>query len=294
MLTDVEIDTLARAIIARILEDPRARASGIFDKVLLTEEGEFVPVYGATSYEGYGSFLCEFMPLAAVRRIIIESERLFDEFSIQLSDTESGIQVEKRLNVATSDEDRQSAIKTMAEVASLHLIESFRVRLCELLEDAVSESSIIANAALASVVAQYMKRTEAEAVEITADARPDLEQALKAANAKRRALLVRYINLLPNILAERGRGAPAKSPIQRQRERDAYLAKIETAYRKLRAAEGKKPRKINIATELGEGGINPKSGTDSRLNAFNVKLNRLGINYSDLVERIEKDYSSNS
>src|SRR5688572_26463826 len=116
MLTDSEVDTLARAILTRIVEDPRA--SLIFHDVIIKGNDEPVPVYGATSEQGYGSFLCEFMPLAAIKQIIIGCEKLFDAFTIHLSDTESGDQVEKKLNIASSAEDRKFAIKTMAECAS--------------------------------------------------------------------------------------------------------------------------------------------------------------------------------
>ena len=41
-----------------------------------------------------------------------------------------------------------------------------------------------------------------------------------------------------------------------------------------------------INEELGEGGINPRTGSDSRLNAFNNKLKRLKIEYSALIATI--------
>jgi len=283
MFTDAEIETLAREVIARIVEDPRA--AFLFHKVLLTDSGELVPVYGATSEENFGSFLCEFMPHASIRRIISDAEKIFDEFTIQARDTKTGEIVPYNVSQMYA-EDRESVIRIMVDCAVLHLIQSFRFRLCELLEEAVTESAIISNATLASLVALRLK--DANIGNFTGDARSDIDAALKAASDKRRALLIRYVQALPNVIAQRRRGAPAKSPKQRQRERDAYIEKIEAAYRMLRAAGGKRPTKISVATELGEGGKN-LAGGDSRLNALNVKLSRLEINYKELVERIEAE-----
>jgi hypothetical protein len=285
MLTDQEIETLAREALARIVED--ARAAPIFHRVGLTENGELVPVYAATSQEGYGSFLCRFMPHAAIKRIISDAERIFDEAVIEMTDKGTGEVRACRISELYDPEFQASIIRLMVDCATLHLISSFGSRLCEMLEDAVTESAIVSNAALGSLVGVRMKAMGVNSFK--ADAKPDLDKALEAAASKRRTLLLQYLKALPNIIAERPRGAPPKSPEQRQREREAYITRIEEAYRKVRAATGKRPTKTSIATELGEGGINRQTGTDSRLNAFNVKLSRLKINYPELTARIESN-----
>lgn len=285
MLTDQEIDAIARDALARIVEDPRA--ASLFHQVGSTKGGELVTVYAATSQEGYGSFLCRLMPHASIKRIISDAEKIFEEAMIQVTDEGTGEVTACRISELYDPEYRETIIKLMVDCATLHLINSFKSRLCEMLEDAVKESAIVSNAALGSLVAVRMKAIGVASFK--ADAKPDLDLALDEAVAKRRALLLKYLKALPNIIAERPRGAPPKSPEQRQLERDAYIVRIEEAYRKLRAATGKRPTKTSIATELGEGGINRLTGTDSRLNAFNIKLSRLKINYPELTARIESD-----
>lgn len=84
------------------------------------------------------------------------------------------------------------------------------------------------------------------------------------------------------------------SAVERERERQEYSAKVEGVYRARRVKEGKAPTKVSIADELGEGGINPKTGGDTRLNAFNLKLKRLGVDYEGIAKKVEDELHNNS
>src|SRR5215218_5117167 len=88
MLTDSEIETLARDALARIIED--TRAAPLFHRVGLTPNGELVPVYAATSKEGYGSFICQLMPHASIKRIISDAEKLFEGAALEATDNATG------------------------------------------------------------------------------------------------------------------------------------------------------------------------------------------------------------
>jgi len=90
MLTDEEVDSLARTILTNVVGKISDWNKPPFEDVEEMEDGELIPIYGGTSDEGYGSFRCEYMPLAAVKKIIVECERIFDEFTITVSEKHSG------------------------------------------------------------------------------------------------------------------------------------------------------------------------------------------------------------
>lgn len=292
MLTDEEVDTLARDILTNIVAEINDWNGPPFESVDEMEDGELIPIYSATSTESYGSFRCEYMPLAAVKKIIRDCERIFDEFTITISDPQSGESREKKIGAKHLPESRLTSIITMAECSVLHLIASFRDRLCWLLEDAVQDCAVLAESLLAAALAKHL--SGAVPGNFTADARADIEQAAERSAERRRAILRDTINALPHVIAERGRGAPAKSEAERAREATAYAARVEEAYRKLRAESGKAPTKTLVATELGEGGVNPRKGSDTRLSAFGNKLKRLKIDYASIAKKVEDELNNNS
>ncbi len=92
MLTDEEVASLAKELLKESIDQVLTWDPDYFHEIYEMDEGELVPVYGATSVEGYGSFLCEYMPLEVIKKIIRDSERIFDEFEIVSSDKKSGLE----------------------------------------------------------------------------------------------------------------------------------------------------------------------------------------------------------
>jgi len=289
-MTDTEIDALAREILTRIVEDQNI--APLFVEVLVTEGGEPIPVYGAMSQEGYGAFRCEYMPLGAIKKIISECETIFDEFTIEGTEKQTGVTLEKKISDSISAETRAVGIRVMAESAAFHMISSFKSRLRELLKEAVEDGAVVANAVVAAVVGQRLRALKIG--DFTADARIDIQKAAEQSAAKRRALIADSIKRLPHVMTERGRGRTPKSDLTREREREEYAKKVEDAYRSRRLKERKPPKKMDVAGDLGEGGINPKTGSDSRTNAFNLKLERLDINYDEIARKVEDQLHNNS
>jgi hypothetical protein len=202
---------------------------------------------------------------------------VYDEF-LEITDASRRVEFEAVRSVA---------VKAMVDCATLHLLFSFITRLEDMVEDAVEDSYVVGKGLAVASVAKYLTNTEHR--EFTADARPAIEQAVQRAAEKRRKVIRTHFKGLPSLLSERGRGAPIKPQSVRARERDAYAAKVEVAYRKIRNLTGKKPTKISVAKELGEGGLNLKSGIDSSAAAFRNKLTRLGIDYDAIKARIEAE-----
>jgi hypothetical protein len=283
-MTDAEIETLAREILPKVIAD--VKEMGALRDVRESASGELIPIYGGTSKDGYGSFRCEYLPLPAVKKIIAECESIYDTFIITVTDVQTGVSVEQSL-IEYSPESRETSIKLMAELATLHLIESFFVRLADVLMEDVKDSALMANSVLAEVVGGHF--SELGVSQPIADARPDIDKSSERVADAKRELLRHHLRKLSFVVAERGRGRIPKSDLERKQDSERYEAEVECAYRRVRAATGKKPTKISIARELGEGGINPKTYGESSAQAFRAKLQRSNLDYAAIAEKVEKE-----
>jgi hypothetical protein len=162
-----------------------------------TTHAEHIVVYDASDPR-YGDFRLAYIPLDAVKRIISECEKILAGFTVAAPDGSvfraSEAPIKRRLAI----------IEQMADVATLHLLVSFRQRLCETVEDAVDDSLLIGRSLLVATAVQGIKEKESSGV--MADARPEIEKAVERTAVRRRNLLREYVKLMPNILAERKRG----------------------------------------------------------------------------------------
>jgi hypothetical protein len=283
-MTDAEIDALAREILTYAIHTVLDWDSDFFHEVLRLPDGELIPIYGATSDEKIGSVLCELVPLPIVKQVIVESERILDEFveslkSQPLSDHNL------RMIRKTYAKSRGRTIKLMARSATLHLIAFFHTRLGDLLGEAIEDCEGVAEAYLTGSFAMALDSYAPEPVKV--DARKGIEKAAERVANRKREFLRDSIQDLPFVITKTRRGAVPKSLTVREREREEFTAKIESAYRTRRELTGKKPTKKSVAEQLRMGGVNPRTGTDSRLNTFNTKLKRLGVNYDAIAARIE-------
>jgi hypothetical protein len=286
-MTDAEIDPLARNILVTTAVRIKTLAPHVVNQIEQTDDGEIIPTYEATSSDGYGSFICSYMPLEAIKKIIIECERLVDGFTIEISNKETGEKYTKNIGLEQTPASRELSIRTMAENAAINMIGAFGFKLKDALEETVNDGLVIAKVSLTAVVAQFLENQGIS--DRPADVRLYIEEAAKRVYDKKRADLMTHIDGLPNLMAKRGQGAPRKTKLQRQDERVAYIEKVKAAYRTVRRRDGKKPTKGSVATELGVGGVNPKKGSDTRLNAFGNKLRSLEINYQAIVSEVEAE-----
>lgn len=296
-MTDDEIDTLAKDILTKIIGelDGRAGAPKYFQDVQERESGELVPVYAGTSTKGYGSFSCEYMLLAAVKTVIVDCARMFDDYTVIVTDTQTEQSVKRKISEGRTPVNRDSFIRVMAERATLRMVTSFRGRLAEVMTEVVNDATLIAKSTLAALVGTLGTLLSEDVPDnLTADLRAEIEEAAKRVAENKRALLRRLISGPPHIIAERGPGAPAKSRAEREREGKDYTARVEDAYRKLRAELGRTPTKTSVAKELGEGGVNPRKGSDTSLSAFGNKLRRLKVDYDAIAKKVEDELNNNS
>jgi hypothetical protein len=190
MPTDETGKRTAAEILAAALSDPRARAlfGALFDEIVEYEEGDPGVVYGGTSAEGFGSFRCEFMPLAAVEKLSAECARVVDEFSINAK-LPDGSMVAKRPADHLKPATRQRLAEEMAYYATQALLMSFRDRLTAAIEDAFAGALLIAEAMFAQLLAEFLEGREGFIGPIEADARQEIEAAARGAAGRERKRL---------------------------------------------------------------------------------------------------------
>lgn len=155
MLNEKQVNKLALDVFVFALKEISTWGDQAFYEVRATENGQLVPVYAGSSSEGYGSFLCEYSPLEALKKIVIECERCLDEFSFVVTDVETGESRTERLPI----KNRQGMIKVMAESAGLYFLGYLGTRLGAAIEDAVLDSRIIAQSVVAITTATILKKT---------------------------------------------------------------------------------------------------------------------------------------
>ncbi len=285
-MTDAELDTLANEILREILTENIGWVRSAVQELSQTDSGELYPTFEGTSTEGHGSFVCKLFLLATVKTLIGSCEDIFDSFDLEVSDRESGLTKVKKISEGHDPKSRSESIRMMAECATYHVVTTFRSRLGDLLDETVADSKLMAECLLGAVVGQ----TLADAIpgKMTGDARAEIDKAVKRVSDKKQGMLVYYLSHLPFILAKSkvGRPSGSKKPERKKKQDKAeFESKIEKTVRALFHTLGRKPFKYEVAEALGIGGLS-STGSDSRINSFNNKLTRLGIDYPAMIKRL--------
>jgi hypothetical protein len=109
---------------------------GNVNDVLIIDDGEVIVVYGGTSNHGYGTFFCPYFPLDAAKTILNECEKLFDAFTIEVTNKETG-EIKTEGLSKMPKKNRAELIKIMAECAVLYIIAHAGKYLSDSLEETV-------------------------------------------------------------------------------------------------------------------------------------------------------------
>jgi len=294
MLSDAELDSLAKSLLQDVVAElANWEAEGgrkPFYHVSTDEADNLVLTCGGHSSEGYGTFACDYTPIDVIKSIIRNCEKTADEFPIHAKIKETG--ETKTVTLAELEiENNAGLVETMAGTASLYLLVHLTARIGEAIQEAVRDSDLMAQSVISASMGSIFSKL---GIGATSDATDEIEIAAQRVAQTKRDLLRAHLKEMPHMVVQRGRGRKPKSAEERERERQEYLVKVESVYRSLRLKEGKPPKKMDVAGELGEGGINLKTGGDSRTNALNLKLERLGINYDEVVRKVEDELHNNS
>ncbi len=289
-MTDAEIDALARDIVTQTIAYLEGSGTPPFSEVRKTNAGDPLIVYKerAAQFAEYGEFTVEFAPLEPVKRIVRKCGAYYDSFKVNATDPTTG----KQKQFSLAPDKRDHWVGNMAANATVLLISQFRSELWLTIEESLEDCYLVGVGFLASGVGKNLSERSGEAV---TDATEAIEKAAKRVSEKKRNKLRTIIRDLTNfnLITEHPRGRKRKSQSAQERERQEYSAKIESVYRSLRKT-GSQPTKTRVGKELGEGGFSPKTGNDTSLNAFSMKLGRLGINYDEIVKKVEDELHNNS
>jgi hypothetical protein len=294
MLSDAELDSLAKSlledVVAELANWEAEEGRKPFYCISTDEADNLVLTYGGHSSEGYGTFACDYTPIDAIKSIIRNCEKLSDEFPIQAKIRETG--ETKTVTLAELEiENKAGLVDTIAGTASLYLLAHLTARMGEAIQEAIRDSDLMAQSVIGASIGTIFNKL---GIGGTSDAVDEIEIAAQRVAKTKRDLLRGHLKEMPHMVVQRGRGRKPKSAAEREHERQEYSARLEGVYRARRLKEGKQPTKVSVAGELGEGGVNPKKGSDTRLNAFNLKLARLGINYDEIVNKVEDELLHNN
>jgi hypothetical protein len=288
-MTDAEINALAQEIAQRVATDINEIAPEACRLNQKADGSPFLEFVG-TSKLGWGSFKCAYDPLPPIKTLIAESEKIYDEFEVTLTNKRTNETSVKRLG-SLEGEDRAKIIGLMARVAGLYVVGAVYPRLTEMIGDGFHDGKLMAEATLIMAVASSPDTED----EILSYAKTDMTDAVEAAASdaasRRKKFLEDRLQSAPYVIAARGPGRKPKTVYQLKHETADYTAAVEAAYKTQRIAAGCPPTKTSIAEALGEGGINPNTGGDSRLNTFNLKLARLGVNYDEIAQGSKPNYT---
>lgn len=84
-MTDAEIDALASDILNRVVADVNEIAPKAC-RILRKANGQLFLEFVGASKQGFGAFRCRYDPLPPIKKLIAESETLYDEFQVTLTD----------------------------------------------------------------------------------------------------------------------------------------------------------------------------------------------------------------
>lgn len=209
------------------------------------------------------------------QQLFAECERIHDEFA-------------ENLHSFTS---RDKLVRLLAFNAISGMLRGLVYNQVGLPQETLNETLLITSGIVfKSLAAAYKETDAADEMEKACKAglAKLLNETLKLSTKKKRKYLVGLLNAAPSLkfsVAGRPRGTK-KRRAEKERERADFIKKIEKVYAALHSAEGKPPTKTRVAKELGIGGLNPSTGIDSSLTAFNNKLRRLMVDYKAVIEGI--------
>lgn len=234
-------------------------------------------VFEATLKDNLGEFVYLYRLDVVAQRAFTECEAMYDTYA-------KGVR-----SIGTRD--------VLIRILTFNTISSMlRGLVCNqtgMAKETFDEALLITSSILFKVTAAAYAETDVgeQIAEACKDAvANNLKSTVKDTAKRKREYLIKQLNAPPSLMFSvigRPRGTKKKRS-EIKRDKAAFIKKIEEAYKALLSRDGKLPTKTKVAKELRIGGLNPKTGIDSSLNAFNNKLKRLGIDYAATVKRLHR------
>ena len=234
MMSDEERRELALDILSdvenMILASEAARSNFVgFDHTL---DGEPIPRFEGESPDGYGAFICEYMPLDAAVTLIFECEQFYER-----------ARAEYQFSVIFNGDEPRETVRRMATIATKVLLNNMQGALSTAITESFLTASLIGKSFLEALMARGTeslgKQLEVP-VSAVADRRKDVEEAARRVADNKRIHLRGLLSRLPNMVAETRRG-PKKR---------ITLESIRYARDKVKS-EGMAGDVLNVSVELG-------------------------------------------
>lgn len=186
-------DEERKALAVEILEEAVRFLSpiGAFEEVGRANTGEVVPIYVATSNDGFGAFNCQYYPLAAVVTLIAECERLYDE-----------------ANIGAAEESREGIIKHMAETATRVMLVDMREAIQRAVTETFKDGQIVARGALIRLAINAYQKLDGR--QRVLDSRELIQDEARRAAADRREHLRNLLENIPGALTKAKSGRKRK------------------------------------------------------------------------------------
>jgi hypothetical protein len=274
MLTDFKGDETASDVLRAVLDD-----FSLSDSRIVYEND--IP-YLVTAYEELfeAKFRVDRMLLDAFPRCV----QLCDLYA------ERGI---------LKSEDRSVMARSLAYVCMTAMLIRMTVLEHKLFHENAEDDAFVAPAILLHNIARVYEHPETPSLKtaLRTTIQKNLTTRLRVANKDKREYLTGFLNSLPLIELPTSAGRPVGSTKPEEKKREEamrFRVEIEAAIKKLFIAHGKMPTKTAVAQLLQSGGVNPKTGTDSRLSVFTTKLKRMKLDYDEIAKQAQGDLSNNA
>lgn len=163
-----------------------------------TDSGDTVFLYSSDG--DYKYWICEFVPIYEVEKIIKECERLYDEAAASYK-VSKGV----ALDTKWQEYSRKTGIQTMAVIATRRLLIGIRTKLCEAFEDNLEESMLMATAAFRGRLKMFFEGDFSETRE-PVDARKDIDEIVDKISKRKREHLIGLLSNVPELRVPKGRG----------------------------------------------------------------------------------------
>lgn len=187
--------------------------------------------------------------------------------------------------------ERESLIRLIAFTAMSGMLDRLILLQLSLLEDNFHDTAVLSFATFLHALAKARQTpTTQEGVKksIRNAVRVELNKRVKMTAKQKREFLIGFINTHPLLKIPTRVGRPdgsIKSPKQKEETAQKFADEIEVAVRNLYEKSNNIPTRTAVARFL-KPGVNPKTGTDSRLSVFSKKVKHLNIDYEAIVKRV--------
>jgi hypothetical protein len=271
-------------------------------QIVQDAEGWAVLIFCGVDTEGRGGLSFIYRPRAFVKKLLEDAEKRFDEMTAKCHFRDEGSTRSVFIRDNVTAEFRENTIREAAWNGVFTAIAMLLITMGRTLDGQYQDSLTVVEGELKrKTVESFEGQTYEEdgdkvtVLSIDRNMREPIEERVQAvANEKREYLQAVFANIsalrVPSGHSGRpvGSGKPAEI---KHGEKLKFEQEIESAIKNLIDRLSRMPTKTEVAQELNIGGRSFRTGNDTSLNAFNNKLGRLDVDYTEIIQRIK--YTNN-